>query len=161
MVISEGHCYPNWMNPCLIWCLTRIRPRLRSRDICLVSIKGDLHSWFSRALHTWYSIQRCAVQRGILTVGRELIWCRLYAEYHIPHTPLLIPSSERAVNNVRMESPVARTGQHPWLRPRWIILPTRMGYCSKTIFRCGDYAVDCMHVNLTTIACGRWGLVID
>ncbi len=28
--------------------------------------------------------------------------------------------------------PVARTGQHPWLRPGWKILPTRISYCSNT-----------------------------
>ncbi len=27
---------------------------------------------------------------------------------------------------------VARTGHHPWLRPGWKILPTRIGCCSNT-----------------------------
>ncbi len=35
-----------------------------------------------------------------------------------------------------------RTGQHPWPRPGWKILPTRIGYCSNTNgdrrFRCED-----------------------
>ncbi len=48
------------------------------------------------------------------------------------------------VNNVRLGvSPsVTLTGQHPWLRPGWKILPIRMGYCSNTKwarrFQCED-----------------------
>ncbi len=32
------------------------------------------------------------------------------------------------------EPPVARTGQHPWLRAGWKVLPIRIGYCSNGNF---------------------------
>ncbi len=53
---------------------------------------------------------------------------------------------EFAKNQVCYKPPVERTGQHPWLHPRWI----RMGYCSTTkcarCFRCEDNNVDLMCV---------------
>ncbi len=48
------------------------------------------------------------------------------------------------------ESSVARTGQHPWLRPGWKIVPIRVGYHSNTKwtrrFRCADSHVGLFHV---------------
>ncbi len=45
---------------------------------------------------------------------------------------------------------VAPIAQHPWLRPGWKILPTRIGYCSNTNgdhrFRYGGNNVDLMRV---------------
>ncbi len=81
-----------------------------------------------RASHAWYRMRLCVVQRGIKNVRRELRWCR-----PDPMLPVMEASNLRLHGS---EPPVARTGQNPWLRPGWKILPTRIGYCSNTNYVC-------------------------
>ncbi len=89
--------------------------------------------------HTWKRMQGCVGYRGIMTVGRELRWCRLTSEHH---KALLYSQLRKQVNNVRMVvSPLLRRSGNR---------PTRIGFCSNTNgdrrFQCEDNNVVFTHV---------------
>ncbi len=58
------------------------------------------------------------------------------------YAPIYTLSIKTTALSAWCEPPVARTGQNPWLRHEWKILPTRIGYYSNTksshSFRCED-----------------------
>ncbi len=68
------------------------------------------------------------VSIGVLkNVGREPRWCRpTISSFHTSPFPVKGVSKYRPHGH---EPSVARTSQHPWLRPGWKIFPTGMGYC--------------------------------
>ncbi len=60
-----------------------------------------------------------------------------------PLLPFLMPVKGASTKCPHNSEPLeARTGQDPWLRPGWKILPTRIGYCSNINndhrFRCDN-----------------------
>ncbi len=101
----------------------------------------------SRVPHGWHTLDiEC---NGVLSLGLYFVFISnrvgegLTRSTIRPLLPFVCPVTGAGKTRPRgREHPVAWTGQHPWLRLGWKILPTRIGYFSNTSgdhrFRCDD-----------------------